>query len=92
MCRSRLNQNASRPTNYSLLSLIEKAEQVRPPETKDHQAQTEETDTIDTRRRLQIPHSNAPAQSYSRTKKKEALKFKFMRGATGLLEGLEIAI
>ena len=92
LCRSRLVQNGSRPTNYALLSLIEKTEQVLRPETKDQQAQTEEQNTIGTRRRLNILHDSTPSHTTTNTRKKEALKFKFTRGATGLLEGLEIAI
>ena len=92
LCRSRLVQNGSRPTNYALLSLIEKTEQIRPPETKDQQAQTDEQHTINTRRRLHIPHDTTPSHISTNTRKKEALKFKFTRGATGLLEGLEIVI
>ena len=92
LCRSRLIQSASRPTNYALLSLIEKTEQVRPPETKSQHVQTEEHENIDPRGRLQASNADHSSHSRSRPKKKEALKFKFTRGANGQLEGLEIAI
>ena len=92
LCRQRVLQNTSRPTNYALLSLIEKTEQVRLPETKDQHAQTDEQHSIGNRQRLQIPHDHTTSQNNTRTRKKEALKFKFTRSTTGLLEGLEIVL
>ena len=92
LCRSRLVHNASRPTNYALLSLIEKTEQVRPPETKHQNIQTEEQPSIDIRRARNTSTSNSHTLGNSRMKKKEVLRFKFTRGGTGLLEGLELVI
>ena len=92
LCRSRLAHNASRPTNYALLSLIEKTEQVRPPDTKHMSIQTEEQPSTDIRRTRNTSTSDPIALGNTRVKKKEALRFKFTRGATGMLEGLEILI
>ena len=92
LCRSRLLHNASKPTNYALLSLIEKAEQLRPPEMRDQDIQTEEQPIIDSRNTLNTSNSNTTAHRNQRSKKKDTLKFKFTRGETGLLEGLEIVL
>ena len=90
LCRVRLVQNGSRPTNYALLSLIEKAENITLPEMRDQHIQTEEVQHIVMSTRPNDANNTSLAPRPSKQKKKDTLKFKFTRGITGILEGFEI--
>jgi hypothetical protein len=80
------------PTNYSLLSLIEKNEAQQQPETK-----VQETQTDDNHPTQQLPaqiDQIVPQSVARRTKasSKQGIRFKFSRSGTGVLEGMEISI
>ena len=90
LCRMRVIHSSTRSTNYALLSLIEKTEKYKPPEVKNMGAQTEENQAIIGPRRFGLEGSTRTAQLGRNQRKKDAVKFKFTRNATGCLEGFEI--
>ena len=69
LCRTRVVQSTSRPTNYALLSLIEKADNIRPADTRDQYIQTDEVQRIDIQPRLD--HTNNPSTLQRNTKGKK---------------------
>ena len=90
LCRMRLIPASGRPTNYSLLSLIEKTDKYKPPEVKNIGSQTEENQVIIGPRRSGSQGTTRAAFQSGNQRKKDAVKFKFTRNATGCLEGFEI--
>ena len=92
LCRRKIPTNYRIPTNYSLLSLIEKNEAQQLPETKAQETQTEEHLPI---QQVETPaHHILPQSTTRRTKagSKQGIRFKFSRSGTGVLEGMEISI
>ena len=82
LCRKRLQPAAQRPTNYSLLSLVERLNQQPPPETRDQEVQTD-------RRPRRAPNTE---QHILSTRQAQPVKFKLSRDAAGLVKGFEILL
>ena len=92
LCRKKVPTNYCMPMNYSLLSLIEKNEAQRVPETRAQETQTEEHQATAASATL---GGVGPAQHIARRSKatsKQAIKFKFSRSPSGVLEGMEICM
>ena len=92
LCRRKIPANYRMPTNYSLLSLIEKNEAQQQPETK-----VQETQTEDNHPTQQVPASanqilSQPVTRRTKAASKQGIRFKFSRSGTGVLEGMEISI
>lgn len=82
LCRKRLQPAAQRPTNYSLLSLVERLNQQPAPETRDQEAQTE--------RRPRRPQTTE--QHVIPARQAQPVKFKLSRDSAGLVKGFEILL
>ena len=92
LCRRKIPANYRIPTNYSLLSLIEKNEAKHNPETRAQETQTEyhEPAQLVT---APVQHIiQQPASRRNKTTSKQGIRFKFARSDAGVLEGMEISI
>lgn len=92
LCRRKIPSNYRIPTNFSLLSLIEKNEAKWQPETRAQETQTEDNPPIQhltTSIQRTIPQTGTRRVKSSQ---KQGIKFKFARSDTGVLEGMEISI
>lgn len=92
LCRRKIPANYRMPTNYSLLSLIEKNEAQQQPETKVQETQTEDNHPA---QQVPAPVDHIIPQTVTRRTKaasKQGIRFKFSRSGTGVLEGMEISI
>ena len=90
LCRKRVPANMPKITNYSLLYLIEKNDQVKAPEQVSMAVQT------DPPAMLVNDNGNRPVynrQNYTSNngkKNSQSLRFKFKRNDKGNLEGMEV--
>ena len=90
LCRKRVPTNMPKITNYSLLSLIEKNEQIKAPEQISMAVQTDPPQIVleESRNRpVNMRHNYTPNNA---KKSAQSLRFKFKRNDKGNLEGIEV--
>ena len=90
LCRKKVPSNMPRITNYSLLSLIEKNEQIKAPEQISMAVQTDPPQIAVEETRNQ-PVFNRQTYTPNHGKKvTQSVRFKFRRNDKGNLEGMEV--
>ena len=92
LCRVRLPLRYSPTVNYSLLSLVEKIEQHRKPETLEKDMQTDDLcggESITKNTGLQTASTH---NQRMKRQKKQSIKFKFDRDDHGNMKLLEFAV
>ena len=90
LCRKRVPANMPKITNYSLLSLIEKNEQIKAPEQISMAVQTDPPSIVmeeNRNRPVNIRQNYTPNNG---KKNAQSLRFKFKRNDKGNLEGMEV--
>ena len=92
MCRRRIPSSYKIPTNYSLLSLIEKNDSKQKTETRSQETQTDPPQHIEQITLPQVSQTRRNSSSRRGTTSKHSIKFKFMRDQGGGLEGMEISM
>ena len=82
LCRKRLVPPAQRPTNYPLLSLVNRLNSISTVERRDQQSQTE---------RVKIPRRVVETDLPPPGLVQKPIKFKFSKDSSGLIRRFEVA-
>jgi len=91
MCRHRLHSSQQRNVNYSLLSLVDKVNTVKPVESKDQEVQTE-TFTVERAPRTRKPRLTTQVPETQVMDGGKTVKFKLTRGAGGLITSFTVLL
>ena len=90
LCRKRVPTNMPKITNYSLLSLIEKNEQIKAPEQINMAVQTDPQPIVVEENRNRPVYNRQNYTQNNGKKIAQSVRFKFRRNDKGNLEGMEV--
>ena len=90
LCRKRVPTNMPKITNYSLLSLIEKNEQIKAPEQISMAIQTDPPAIVVEENRNRPGYNRQNYTPNNGRKAAQSVRFKFRRNDKGNLEGMEV--
>ena len=90
LCRKRVPSNMPKITNYSLLSLIDKNEQVKAPEQINMAVQTDPPSIVENHSSNRSRYNRQNYTPNNGKKNAQSIRFKFRRNDKGNLEGMEV--